>query len=151
MGWCWIWGCPIWMAGWCWNGCAPATPPPRLRCMSSRLEVPRAAMPNWGGGPHQVKPVVRETIEQVLDKLVESGPHPPPLLVVEDDAVVRRYFRSLLERQGVEVTEADNGASGLRALAARRFDCIVLDLGLPDMDGRSFCQSATARRRVGRR
>jgi two-component system KDP operon response regulator KdpE len=57
------------------------------------------------------------------------------VLVIDDEAPIRRLLRLTLEPQGYRVYEADNGQLGLQEAAARRPDVIVLDLGLPDMDG----------------
>ena len=57
------------------------------------------------------------------------------VLVIDDEPPLRRLLRLTLEPQGYRVFEADNGQLGLQEAAARRPDVIVLDLGLPDMDG----------------
>ena len=57
------------------------------------------------------------------------------ILVVDDEPPIRRLLRLALEPQGYQVHEAENGQLGLQAAAARRPDVIILDLGLPDMDG----------------
>jgi signal transduction histidine kinase/ActR/RegA family two-component response regulator len=56
-------------------------------------------------------------------------------LVVEDDRAARYAMRRLLEKGGFAVVEASTGEEGLRAAAAARPGVIVLDLGLPDIDG----------------
>lgn len=71
------------------------------------------------------------------------------VLVVEDDAAVRGVLARGLRGQGAEVVTARDGASAL-ALAdhtsgADRFDAVVLDIGLPDSDGRDVCQALRAR------
>jgi two-component system, OmpR family, KDP operon response regulator KdpE len=57
------------------------------------------------------------------------------LLVIEDDPQVRRFLRTALSAAGYDVFEAETGRRGLAEAAARRADAILLDLGLPDMDG----------------
>lgn len=57
------------------------------------------------------------------------------ILIIEDDAPIRRFLRVALEGEGAEVFEADNGQRGLIDLGTRRPDLLILDLGLPDMDG----------------
>jgi two-component system KDP operon response regulator KdpE len=59
----------------------------------------------------------------------------PRVLVVEDEAEIRRFVRLSLEREGFEVFEADSVARGLVEAGTRRPDLVVLDLGLPDGDG----------------
>ena len=57
------------------------------------------------------------------------------ILVVDDDASVRALLRDLLECEGHEVRTADDGFAALRAVAAERPDCVVLDVMMPGMDG----------------
>ena len=57
------------------------------------------------------------------------------VLVVDDEAQMHRFLRPALEAVGYEVERADTAAEGLRLAAARSPDVVLLDLGLPDMDG----------------
>lgn len=57
------------------------------------------------------------------------------VLVVEDDAGIRRFVRMALEGEGLAVVEADGYRRGLIDAGTRRPDLVVLDLGLPDGDG----------------
>ena len=57
------------------------------------------------------------------------------LLVVEDDLPIAASLRRALQRSGNTVDLMPDGASGLTAASEGSYDCIVLDLGLPDMDG----------------
>jgi two-component system KDP operon response regulator KdpE len=57
------------------------------------------------------------------------------VLVIDDEAPIRRLLRLTLEPQGYRIHEAGSGQLGLQEAAARRPDVIILDLGLPDMDG----------------
>jgi two-component system KDP operon response regulator KdpE len=57
------------------------------------------------------------------------------LLVVEDEEATRRSLRTYLVRRGYRVDEAASAAGALRAWDARRPDLVLLDLGLPDLDG----------------
>ncbi|MDA8163686.1 MAG: response regulator [Desulfobacteraceae bacterium] len=65
----------------------------------------------------------------------QSSDHPPRLLVVDDEAAIRRLLLTVLESSGFVVHEAENGRLGLAAAAVVRPDLILLDLGLPDLDG----------------
>lgn len=56
-------------------------------------------------------------------------------LVIDDEVQIRRLLRQGLESRGYEVHEAENGQLGLQACAVHRPDVVLLDLGLPDMDG----------------
>jgi CheY-like chemotaxis protein len=57
------------------------------------------------------------------------------VLLVEDDPDNREALTSLLALSGCDVTPADTGAAAMRAFAAGRFDVVLTDLGLPDMNG----------------
>jgi two-component system KDP operon response regulator KdpE len=59
----------------------------------------------------------------------------PTLLVIEDEAPIRRFLRPSLVSQGYRVIEAASGQDGLLEAAQRQPDLIILDLGLPDLDG----------------
>jgi DNA-binding response OmpR family regulator len=56
-------------------------------------------------------------------------------LLIEDDENSRLLLRRALERNGMEVLEADSGAAGLRSLYGDRPDLVLLDIGLPELDG----------------
>jgi two-component system, OmpR family, KDP operon response regulator KdpE len=57
------------------------------------------------------------------------------ILVIDDESQVRRFLRSSLDPADYKVLEAGTGEEGLAAAASRRPDVILLDLGLPDIDG----------------
>ena len=62
----------------------------------------------------------------------------PYILVVDDDAEVRKLYSLMLTDEGAFVVEASNGASGLQSVSDRRPDLIITDLGMPVMDGFDF-------------
>ena len=62
----------------------------------------------------------------------------PRLLIVEDEADIRRFVRLALESEGIEVYEADGVRRAIVEAGTRRPDLVVLDLGLPDGDGVDF-------------
>jgi two-component system KDP operon response regulator KdpE len=62
----------------------------------------------------------------------------PSVLIVEDDEAARTAIAGNLRARGHEVQETDDVRSALRAWDARRPDLILLDLGLPDLDGQAF-------------
>jgi two-component system KDP operon response regulator KdpE len=57
------------------------------------------------------------------------------ILVVDDEAPIRRYLRAALSAQGFTIYEAASGQEALNAVISNRPDIIILDLGLPDIDG----------------
>ncbi len=56
--------------------------------------------------------------------------------IIEDDAQIRKFLRISLEAHGFAVVEARDGGAGLDLVASRAPDVVILDLGLPTMDGR---------------
>ncbi|MDP3331241.1 MAG: response regulator [Methylococcaceae bacterium] len=59
----------------------------------------------------------------------------PVIIVIEDDPPIRRFLRTGLSTQGFAVFEADTGKQGIVEASVRKPDLVILDLGLPDMDG----------------
>ncbi len=59
----------------------------------------------------------------------------PTILVIEDEAQVRKFLRASLASNGYHVHEAATASDGLAQAAARNPDLVLLDLGLPDLDG----------------
>jgi two-component system, OmpR family, KDP operon response regulator KdpE len=57
------------------------------------------------------------------------------ILIVDDEPPIRRFLRTSLAAQDYAVVEAANGADALRAMASEEPDLVILDLGLPDMNG----------------
>jgi len=65
----------------------------------------------------------------------------PRILVVEDDPPIRRFLKASLSTQGYDLIEVSQGNEGLASAASFPPDVILLDLGLPDMDGLDFIRS----------
>ena len=86
------------------------------------------------------KPVTKEGLDEAFAKIKGFVERPnKTLLVIEDNDEQRKAIVELIGGEGdVEITAASNGAEGLSILRERRFDCMVLDLGLPDMSGFEF-------------
>lgn len=59
----------------------------------------------------------------------------PLILAIEDEALIRRFLRASLTGNGYRLEEAATGGEGLALAATLQPDVILLDLGLPDMDG----------------
>ena len=57
------------------------------------------------------------------------------VVLIEDDKHIRRFVHTSLEADGMTVFDAETGGQGLAQAATRRPDLVIVDLGLPDMDG----------------
>jgi len=62
------------------------------------------------------------------------------LLFDDDDELRNELVSQLALHRDFETTEASNGAAGLEAVSGRHFDIVLLDIGLPDTDGRNICR-----------
>ena len=60
---------------------------------------------------------------------------PRRILVIDDEAPIRRFLRASLDPKEFTLFEAEDGTSGIRAVAHKNPEVVLLDLGLPDMDG----------------
>ncbi len=69
------------------------------------------------------------------------NPKKQTVLIVEDEAQIRKFLRISLEAHGYEIVEARLGALGIELCASAKPDLVILDLGLPDMDGQEFIRS----------
>ncbi|HCL67096.1 MAG TPA: DNA-binding response regulator [Rhizobium sp.] len=63
------------------------------------------------------------------------------ILVVDDEPQIQRFLKPSLTAAGYEVVEAGTGAEALKAVATKAPDLVILDLGLPDMDGKEVIAS----------
>lgn len=63
------------------------------------------------------------------------------VLIVDDAALVRAYYRQALERAGYEVDEALNGLEGLEKVLMQPFDLAIVDVNMPQMDGITFIRT----------
>ena len=82
------------------------------------------------------KPATREDLQQAFEKLRDFAERQMKrLLIVEDDEAHRKVLVELVGNGDVEVTAVGTGAEAIAALQGQGFDCMVLDLGLPDISG----------------
>ncbi len=82
------------------------------------------------------KPVDANALIGALDRVVAfSKPRKRRLLVVEDDPVEQMSIRELIAHDDIEIHTAETGAQALESLRSDEWDCVVLDLKLPDMSG----------------
>jgi two-component system, OmpR family, KDP operon response regulator KdpE len=70
--------------------------------------------------------------------------HRPRILVIDDEPQIHRFLGPALEAAGYEPVRAETAAEGLAAIARRPPDAVVLDLGLPDLDGKEALARARA-------
>ena len=63
------------------------------------------------------------------------------ILVVDDSALVRLYYRDTLQRAGFEVEQAINGIEAMEKVLAQPFDLVIVDVNMPRMDGFSFLRT----------
>jgi two-component system KDP operon response regulator KdpE len=68
----------------------------------------------------------------------------PRILVIDDEPQIHRFLGPALDASGYEYVRADDATSGLREIARKPPDAVVLDLGLPDMDGKEALLKARA-------
>jgi two-component system KDP operon response regulator KdpE len=64
-----------------------------------------------------------------------TATNPERILIVDDEPAIRRFVRTTLSVQGYHVLEAEDGRTALEVVARNPVDLLVLDLGLPDVDG----------------
>jgi adenylate cyclase len=93
-----------------------------------------------GAVDYVTKPVDRESLAGLFAR-IQSMPGSGPVLVVEDDEGARELLRRELEREGLEVVEAENGRIGLERVAEITPRLILLDLIMPEMDGFEFVEN----------
>jgi CheY-like chemotaxis protein len=86
------------------------------------------------------KPVTKEALDEAFAKIKGFVDRPnKSLLIIEDNEQQRSAIAELIGGDGdVDITSAGSGEEALQILRGRRFDCMVLDLGLPDMNGFEF-------------
>ncbi len=100
----------------------------------------------FGAISYLQKPVTREAIDAALIQTRDFVSRPvKQLLLIEDDATQRDSLKQLIGNGDVATTAVATGAAALAALSQERFDCIVLDLGLPDIGGVELIRNIQAK------
>ncbi|MGH8228354.1 MAG: HAMP domain-containing protein, partial [Steroidobacteraceae bacterium] len=95
------------------------------------------------------KPLTTDALEAALERVKAfSVPRVRQLLVVEDDPAEQLAIAELIGHDDVEITTVGTGADALRAMREREFDCMVLDLKLPDMSGFELLSEAQSDERL---
>jgi CheY-like chemotaxis protein len=94
---------------------------------------------------HVAKPIDRAKIEEVLSRLeAASADARKRVLVVEDDELMRKETVRIIGNGAVSVEEVASGEAAMAALRRERFHLVVMDLGLPDMQGFELLKRLTA-------
>src|SRR4029077_9411058 len=75
-------------------------------------------------------------------------PPKPRVLVVDDEKAIRRFLKITLVSHGYSIFEASDGAEALERAISSHPDAILLDLGLPDMDGLEIIRDIRRRSRI---
>lgn len=88
-----------------------------------------------------IKPVSAEDLESVFAKIEPLlGDAIKTVLVIEDDTSTQTAIKKLLNKKDLQITTASRGDKAFNELDKRKFDCIILDLLLPDMSGFEWLQ-----------
>jgi PAS domain S-box-containing protein len=100
-----------------------------------------------GVSEYLTKPIDRTRLATILEKYAggKEGEAGRPVLLVEDDAAVRRVLRRALEKEGWSVVEAENGRAALERVARGMPGLVLLDLMMPEMDGFEFLEALRQR------
>jgi len=106
-------------------------------------DVKEVAM-HMGAIGFAIKPTTREALKEVFSKLeAKSAKKVKRVLVVEDDARQRDSIVHLIGDDDIEIAAVERGEQALDLLRSTVFDCMVIDLKLPDMDGSELLERMT--------
>ena len=112
----------------------PATKDIPVHVISGEEQWQRAL--DSGAFAHLKKPASEEALTHAFDQLLGfADTRSRNVLVVEDDVTQISAMANLIQSGEVTVTAVCTGAEALRALDRATFDCVIVDLGLPDIDG----------------
>jgi CheY-like chemotaxis protein/signal transduction histidine kinase len=91
---------------------------------------------NKGAIGFQLKPISKRELQVVIGRLEEVQKATiKEILVVEDDKFTLKIIHNILENKQISITDATNGKAALGMIRSKKFDCIILDLTLPDISG----------------
>jgi response regulator RpfG family c-di-GMP phosphodiesterase len=114
------------------------------------VAFPVARFLSLGEAPAAPRPPQAEADPRVASPVASPAPPAPDLpankrvLIVDDDEGLRLLLRTTLEAVHLRVDEADGAATAAGRIAAERPDVVVLDVGMPGMDGVTFCRRLKA-------
>ncbi|QLY26356.1 response regulator [Bdellovibrio sp. KM01] len=108
--------------------------------MISALDYPQQTL-RMGAMGYLGKPVTMDQIHGAVAQLkTVAAESTRKLLIVEDNQIQREAIVALLQAPDIELTSVATGEEALKEVLARHFDCLVLDLSLPDMTGNDFLE-----------
>jgi HAMP domain-containing protein/CheY-like chemotaxis protein len=117
----------------------PATKAIPVHVISGEEQWQRAL--DSGAFAHLQKPATEEALTSAFDNLLGfADSNARNVLVIEDDVTQLSAMANLIESGEVTVTAVCTGTEALRALESGTFDCVIVDLGLPDFDGVSLIE-----------
>jgi CheY-like chemotaxis protein len=91
-----------------------------------------------------VKPTTRDELKEIFQRLEDKGAKKVKrVLVVEDDARQRDSVVHLIKEDDIEIAAVETGAEALALLKDTVYDCMIIDLKLPDMDGSDLLERMT--------
>ncbi|MFP5340614.1 MAG: response regulator, partial [Gammaproteobacteria bacterium] len=100
------------------------------------VEDRKEAALQMGAVGYAMKPTTREDLKEVFGRLeAKLAQKVKRILLVEDDARQRESVSRLIEDVDIEITAVEFGEQALELLRSTVFDCMIIDLKLPDMDG----------------
>src|SRR5690606_16165496 len=95
------------------------------------------------------KPVSYKDIENAIQRMEKLHIiHPKELLIIEDDEATLKAIWNILENKDINISSAMTGKEALNQLTAKKFDCIILDLNLPDTSGFDILKELKASRKA---
>jgi len=76
-------------------------------------------------------------INKINNHIFSDSKH---ILIVEDSAITRKVIHTLLQQTHAQIDEAESGTEALAKIKSKQYDCVILDLGLPDFSGNELLQ-----------
>ncbi len=99
-----------------------------------------------GAVGYLLKPAGREEVHMALNRITGAlGNDANTFLLVEDDPVHQAAITELFTKDSVDIRVVDTGEAAIDAITTKTFDCVILDLSLPDMDGHRLLETLVRR------